>query len=260
MLLRAPANFDPKAVCAVLAGRGRLPAESWLPAVRRCWGIVTEPSTAEEAEALAAALTSAGHPAVAVPVALLEDPPAEIVVTKAELSGDGLDILAGRAGVESQRLGWTRLKVLSAGAVSQTNRKTVSEGPSISEKSMRMGAMLVTGLPLMGGKAKTRHVAEERRLPFIEMVFAAPARRIRIHAAEFDYTVLGPKMSYSAELNFRELVSELAARASGALRGKGARAILAKAPSGEMTYESFDDVLREERWLLALDALGAAQP
>ncbi len=259
-LLRASSRFDAKAVAAVLAARSTLSAESWLPVARRSWGILGEPSAAEDAEALAAALTAAGLPAVAVPVALLEEPPAASGVTKAELSGDGFDVVAGRAGVERERLIWTHMKVLSAGVLSETGRKTVTEGPSAGEKAVRLGATLVTGLPLMGGKSKTREVSEERRTPFIEMIFAEPARRVRILAAEFDYTALGPKMSYSAELNFRTLVAELAARAPGALRSKGARAILAKAPSGELAYESFEDAAREERWLLALDALGAAQP
>jgi hypothetical protein len=257
-LLRAPARFDPKLVAAVLAKRTPLPAESWLPAVRRSWGIVAEPSAAEDAESLAAELTAAGQPAVAVPVSLLEEPPPALVVTKAELSGDGFDILSGRGNAEHSRLVWTHMKVLSAGAVEESGLRTVTEGPSLAEKSVRLGATLATGLPLMGAKEKTRQVAEKRRVPFIEMLFAAPARRVRILAAEFDYAALGAKMSYSAELNFRTLAAELSARAPGALRGKGARAILAKAPSGELDYDSFEDVQREERWLSALSALEAA--
>ncbi len=259
VLLRAPARFDAKAVAAILAGRGRLPAETWLPVVRRSWGIVAEPSAAEEAEALAAALSAAGLAAVAVPVGLLEEPSVAITVTKAELSGDGFDVLAGRGGAQRERLIWTHLKVLSAGVVTESALKTVTEGPTLAEKSVRLGMTLATGLPLMGGKAKTRQVAEERRTPFIDMVFAAPARRIRIFAAEFEYTALGPKMSYSAELNFRALVAELAVLTPGALRGRGARSLLAKAPSGELAYESFEDVSCEERWLLALAALEAAE-
>jgi len=260
VLLRAPSSFEPKAVAAVIARRSTLSAESWLPVVRRSWGVVSEPSAAAEAEALASELNAAGLSAVAVPVGLLEDPPPAIVVTKAELSGDGFDVLAGGPGAERRRLVWTHLKVLSAGAVSQTSHKTVTEGPSAGEKAVRLGATLVTGLPLMRGKGKSRQVTEERRTPFVELVFASPAHRVRILAAEFDYTALGPKMSYSAELNFRALVSELASRAPAALRGRGARAVLAKAPSGELAYESFEDAQAEERWLLALDALGAAQP
>lgn len=259
VVVRAPASFDARVVAAALARRSPLPAESLLPSVRRSWGIVAEPSSAEDAETLAAELTAAGLSAVAVPVSLLEEPPAAIVVTKAELAGDGFDVTAGRAGAERERLVWTHLKVLAAGAVTETGTKTVPEGRSAAEKAVRLGATLVTGLPLLGGATKTRQVPEEKRTPFIELVFAAPARRVRILAAEFDYTALGLKMSYSAELNFRALVAELAARAPGALRAKGARALLAKAPSGELSYDSFDDVRAEERWLLALDVLGAAQ-
>jgi hypothetical protein len=259
VVLRAPCSFDAKKVSSVLAARSAaVTAESWLPVVRRGWGIVAEPSAAEEAEALAAALCAAGLAAVAVPVSLLEEPPAALAVTKAELAGDGFDVLAGRGNVERRRLIWTHMKVLSAGAVAATSQKTVTEGPSSSEKAIRLGATMVTGLPLMGGKSTTRQVTEERRTPFIELVFTSPAVRVRVLAADFDYTALGAKMSYSAELNFRALVIELAARAPAALRGKGARGILSKAPSGELAYESFEDVQREVRWLLALDALGAA--
>ena len=257
-VLRAPARFDAKGVSAVLAGRSKVTAESWLPVVRRSWGILAEPSAAEDAESLAAALTAAGHAAVAVPVSLLEAPADAIQVTKADLSGDGFDVKAGRAGAAPERLVWTHLKVLSAGAVTETSSKTVTEGPSLAEKSVRLGVTLATGLPMMGGKTTTRQVNEERRTSFIELVFTAPARRVRILGGEFDYTALGVKMSYSAELNFRALTAELAARAPAALRGKGARAILAKAPSGELSYESFEDALREERWLLALATLEAA--
>jgi hypothetical protein len=257
VVLRAPARFEAKAVAAVLARRSNLPAETLLPVVRRSWGIVAEPSAAEEAEALAADLTAAGHAAVAVPIGLLEEPPAVVTVTKADLSGDGLDLIEGH-GVERERLIWTHLKTLSAGVISATVMKTVSEGPSLAEKSVRLGMTLATGLPLMGGKTKTRAVPEERRCSFVELVFATPWRRVRVLASEFDYAALGPKMGYSAELNFRTLVSELAANAPRALRSRGTRAILAKAPSGELSYESFEDVQREERWLLALSALDAA--
>lgn len=259
VLLRAPARFDARAVAAALAKRSKLPSETLLPVIRRSWGIVAEPSAAEDAEDLAADLTAAGQPAVAVPVSLIEDLPPAVSVTKAELSGDGFDIVSGRGNAERERLLWSHLTVLSAGAVVETARKTVADGPSLAEKSVRLGMTMATGLPLLGGKGKTRQVAEERRANFIELVFAAPARRVRILADGFDYAALGAKMTYSAELNFRALTAALAANAPGGLRGRGARAVLAKAPSGELAYESFEDVEREERWLSTLAALGAAR-
>ena len=228
-----------------------------MPALRRDWGILMEPSPAEEAEALADALTKAGQPAIAVPISLLEYPPAPMTVAKAELAGDGFDVVAAEG---SERLSWSRLRVISAGAVSHSDLKSVTEGPSLAEKSVRLGLTMATGLPLMGGKAKTRQVLTQRRESFIELIFVEPARRVRIMAGHFDYAALGDKMSYSAELNFRALVGELAGRAPAALRCKGARGVLAKAPSGELAYESFEELEREERWLLALAVLGAALP
>jgi len=258
--LRAPAKFDPRVVAVALSKHSPLPAETLLPVVRRSWGILVEPSPAEQAEALAAELTAAGQAAVAVPVSLIEEVPPAIAVTKADLSGDGFDVVSGRGHAEHERLVWTHLKVLSAGVITESGLKTVTEGPSLAEKSVRLGVTMATGLPLLGGKGKTRQVTEERRTPFIELLFAAPARRVRILADGFDYAALGAKMTYSSELNFRALVCELSARSPGALRARGARAILAKAPSGELAYESFADVEREERWLATLVALGAAQP
>ncbi|MBI5247791.1 MAG: hypothetical protein HY923_11490 [Elusimicrobia bacterium] len=258
VLLREPARFDAPSVAAVLAGRSKIDAQSWLPVVRRSWGILAEPSAAEDAESLAAALTAAGRAALAVPVGLLEEPAPPVTVTKGELAGDGFDIIAGKVNAQRERLNWAHMSVLSAGAVSSTDLKTVTEGPSVAEKSARLALTMTTGLPLLGGKGKTRRVVEERRVPYIDMLFVAPARRVRILAADFDYAALGDKMSYSAELNFRALVSALAAAAPGALRSRGARGVLAKSPSGELAYESFEDVSREERWLLALVSLKAA--
>lgn len=260
VLLREPARFEPGAVAAILAARSKLSAEAFLPVARRGWGILAEPSSVEEAQALAEALTQGGRPAVAIPVSLLEAPPPPWTVSKVELAGDGFDIVAGRGSAGGERLSWSRLKVLSAGALCEYRLKTVTDSPTMAERSVRLGLTLATGLPLMSAKSTTREVASERRTSFIEMIFVEPARRVRILAAEIDYAVLGPKMSYSGELNFRALVSELTGRAPVALRSKGARAILAKAPSGELAYESFEDVEREERWLLALAALGAALP
>jgi hypothetical protein len=136
----------------------------------------------------------------------------------------------------------------------------VTEGPSAGARAARLGQTQATGMPLPGAKGKTKTVSEESRTPFVELVFGEPERRLRIVAAEFDYAAaLGDRMGYSAELNFRALVRELASLApAAALRSKGARAILAKAPSGESAYESFEDQTNELRWLLTLSALRAA--
>ncbi|UPT75636.1 MAG: hypothetical protein M0D55_08175 [Elusimicrobiota bacterium] len=158
---------------------------------------------------------------------------------KAELAGDGFDVTEAKAHAPRERLSWTRLKVISAGAVTESSAKTVVEGPSVAERSVRLGVTLTTGIPVGRGKETERRVVEERRVPFIELAFASPPRRARILAASFDYAVLGDRMSYSAELNFRALVAELAARAPLALRSRGrARCSRRLRPAGFPTSPS----------------------
>jgi hypothetical protein len=188
-------------------------------------------------------------------------PPPPVVVAKAEFSGDGFDVVSGRANAGSERLSWTRLAVLCAAGLEVRSSKTVTEAApmEMGEKAVRLGLTMATGIPMMGSKKEVKRVVETRdRALTLDILFLGPARRLRIEAGNFDYSLLGPKMGYGAEANFSALLAELAARAPGALRGKGTRALLARRPAGESRYESLDDLEREERWLLTLASLRAA--
>ncbi len=262
VLVRSPEKFAATAVAAVLGRRAGTPALDFVGPVRRAWGLAARELPAAEAESLAAALTEAGQAAVAVPASLLEEPPAPVVVSKAELSGDGFDVVSGRENAAPERLSWTKLAALCAAAVEVRTSTTVIEGAGpreLAERTVRLGLSVATGLPLMKKKTETKRVVETKdRLLCVDLLFLEPARRMRIEARAFDFSVLGPKMTYAAESNFLVLLQELAARAPGALRGKGTRALLARRPSGESLYESMDDLAREELWLLTLASLRAA--
>ena len=54
--------------------------------------------------------------------------------------------------------------------------------------------------------------------------------------------MLGPKMAHAADVNFGILVTEIAARAPAALRGKGTRGFLNK--TGDWRYDSIVDLER----------------
>ncbi len=254
VLVRSPEKFLPTAVASVLAKRAKAPALDFIAPVRRSWGLAAESLPAADAEALAAELTAAGQAALAAPASLLEVPPPPVPVAKAEFSGDGFD-------AAGERLSWTRLAVLCAAGLEIRAAKTVTEAPAmgLGEKAARLGLTMATGLPLMGSKKEVQRVVEIRdRALTLDLLFAGPARRLRVEAQAFDYSLLGPKMGYGAETNFLVLLAELAARAPGALRGQGTRALLARRPAGESRYESLDDLEREERWLLSLASLRAA--
>lgn len=263
VLARSPETFAPAAVAAVLGKRAGQPALDFMAAARRAWGVVAESLPAAEAEALAAELTAAGQPALPAPASLLETPPAPVPVGKAELAGDGFDVVSGREGAAPERLSWAKLAAVCAGSVELRSSATVTEGggpAEATERAVRVGLTMVTGLPLMKGKTETKRAVETKeRVQVMDLLFWEPSRRLRIEARAFDFSLLGARMAYAAEPNFLLLLEELASRAPSALRGKGTRALLARRPAAESLYESLDDLGREERWLLTLAALRAAQ-
>jgi hypothetical protein len=261
VLARSPEKFLPTAVASVLAKRARAPALDYVGPARLAWGLIAESLPAADAEALAAELTVVGQTALAVPSSLIEAPPPPVLVAKAELSGDGFDVLAARVNETPERLSWTRLSVLCAAGLEVRTTTTVTETSpmQMGEKAVRLGLTMATGIPMMGSKKEVKRVIETRdRALLLDLIFLGPARRLRVDARAFDYSLLGPKMDYGAETNFHALLEELAARAPGALRGKGTRALLARRQAGESRYESLDDLEREERWLLTLASLRAA--
>ncbi|HXT00389.1 MAG TPA: hypothetical protein VN915_06920 [Elusimicrobiota bacterium] len=259
VLVRSPEKFLPTAVAAVLGKRKKQPALDFVAPVRSSWGLIAESLPAPEADELAADLTAGGQPAVAAPTSLLESLPAPVLVTKAELAGDGFDVVSGRAHAAPERQSWSHLAALCAGGIEVRESKTITEKAEmdIKEKAVRIGISMATGLPMMGGKKEVTRVVETRdRALTLDLLFLNPSRRLRVEARSFDYSLLGPKMAHAAEVNFAILVNEVAARAPAALRGKGTRGFLNK--TGDWRYDSLPDLEREERWLLTLAALKAA--
>ena len=259
VLLRSPEKFAPAPVAAVLAKMKKQPALDFVGPVKAHWGVIAESLPAAEADALAARLNEAGLAALAAPTTLLETPPAPVMVTKAELSGDGFDVVSGRANAAPERQSWSHLAVICAGGVEVKESKTITEKAEmdIKEKAVRLGLTMATGIPMMGGKKEVTRVVETKdRALTLDLLFLNPARRLRIEARAFDYSMLGPKMAHAAEVNFGILVGEIASRAPSALRGKGTRGFVNK--TGDWRYDSLADLDREERWLLTLSALKAA--
>lgn len=262
VLVRDPERFAAPAVAAVLGRRAGAPALDFVASARRAWGLVAESLPAADAEALAADLTAAGQPALAAPSSLLEETPPPTTVAKCELSGDGFDLVSGRANAAPERFSWTKLAALCAGAVEERTTATVVEGGGpreATERAVRLGLTVATGLPLMKAKAETKRVVERvERALVLDLLFLEPSRRLRVDARSFDFSVLGPRMTYAAEPNFLALLEELGSRAPAARRGRGTRALLARQPAARSLYESYEDLAREERWLLTLAALRAA--
>ena len=161
---------------------------------------------------------------------------------------------------EPGRAPWSRVAILGvAGFTQKTVRKVkVEEGPGLGRKALNLGITLATGMPvgLGGGKKEVEKTVESSDLVFyLDLILADPPRRLRIDAQDFDYSCLGARKSYSALINFRQLVQDLADRAPKARRNWGAQVLLDCRPVREMGYESLEDLERECRWLATLQAL-----
>ena len=247
VLLKAQNSLKPTELARVLAAARKVPMMDLLNAAKACWGILEEDLPEAEARQWAGRLEAAGLAAVAVPRGLLEDLPE-----------------AATAAAESwARVVWTRVALVSASAINQTSSKTVitKEGPDIGQKAMKLGIMMATGLPINVGPQErevARTVETSDLLFYLDIVLKDPDSRLRVDAQAFDFSVLGGAMTYSVVTNFRALVEAAAAKAPGALLGRGTRILLSGKPVREMGYASLKDVERESRWLLTLRELKLA--
>ena len=261
VLVRLVEKFSASTVASVLGHRAKAPALDFVVSLRRSQGLVAPVLAAVDADALAAALTQAGQDAIAAPTSLIEELPEPVLVSKADLAGDGFDLVAGPQNAVARRYSWGELAALCAGAVETKTVKTVTEGGSssdVAKRAMRLGLTMVTGVPMLGGKTeKKRDIASTDRALTLDMLFVNPTRRLRIVARAFNFGLLGPQMAHTAEANFSILCKEIAAHAPGALRGKGMRGVLA-GRLGDAFFESLADLEGEERWLLNLAVLHAA--
>ncbi|MBI3554025.1 MAG: hypothetical protein HY077_16130 [Elusimicrobia bacterium] len=242
VLLSKPEEFRPVEIARALAGVKKVPEQDLVPAARRCWGIVEDDLPEAGARELVAALEKAGLGAVAVPRGLIEEPaPVSKVHLLAPFKPE-------------------RLAVLAAAGYKEITTRTIktTEGPDLTQKAIGMGITMMTGLPTSLGKAKkeVQTTVETAELVFfLDLVLKDPAERLRIDAQDFDFSCLGAKKSYSAIVNFRQLLYDLADASRRAIRNRGTTILLEQKPVREMGYESLKDLERECRWLLTLAAL-----
>src|SRR6185437_11023782 len=107
-----------------------------------------------------------------------------------------------------------------------TETTTAAEGPTVAQRLASTGIMMMTGLPIRIGPKKQKNETKiERRTDdqlFFEIVGGSPPARYRIDARNFDYTCLGAKKTYSAAVNGRVLLKELAATYPDAWLNAGA--------------------------------------
>jgi hypothetical protein len=243
VLLARGEGRDPMALARVLAGMRGTPVHDQVLAAKRSWGIVGEDLSEAQAREMAKELRGAQMECLVCSRSAL------VALPEAEPARKIGDFVA------------TPPAVIAAAGVTVTSKSTrkVNEGPSPAQKAVSTAIMLSTGLPLkIGGKKRAVQKTETQQdLVFcVDLLYEDPPRRQRIVASEFDYSFLGARKLYQALGNCKLLLGELVSKAPQAWQNHGTRILTQSQPVNLMGYGSFDDLEREERWLLTLRALG----
>ena len=229
------------ALAQAMAAIKKQPLHDLMAPMRRAWGLLELDLDEAAARALAAALGERGVAALPLPASLVEElPPAEPARALEEKPPAPL--------------------LLAAAVFRATTTRRVKEeqGPGVGERALKLGLSLATGLPLglMGGGGKRtveKSLQTSELVYYLDIYAGAPLRRRRIDFQDFDYSCLGQRKGYDAPGNFRRLLEKLSPSAKRL--NAGARGLLDGAPVREFGYDGLEDLDREARWLLTLEAL-----
>jgi hypothetical protein len=240
-------------IAAMIAQAKKIPLFDAAQQARGRWNIIGEGLEAGEAEQFAASAKEKGFAPIVVADEQLIEPPSPRPVTIMALGQQGftVKIQDGRTG----DFQWSDVGLMGVAAWKETTVTTGTrvDGPSATEKMVRRGITLATGLPVGGGKKKTvqtRTESSELRL-FLHILLRQPFVRLSVEAEKQDYGLLGERKQMNWTNNFRILAEEFHQHAAG-LRNSGFEVLLSGKPISQMGYDSPEAADRELRWLLSL--------
>jgi hypothetical protein len=243
---------DFAALSAAIAAAFTLDRDTAAIRTRHGWGILDTDLEETAANALVGKCAGFGVKTLKLPAEALKALPGVLPLKQIGLEPGRFTWTGGAARTGSD---WTDVLALSAAPikVATTHLVKTTEGPSIQERAIRLGIMAV-GLPV--GFGKTREVNKEITgsdlVFYLDILLKTDKLRLRLDPANFDFSCLKEKKTYSSQTNFRVLCAELSAHAPGALRNTGLRAILEGKPLSALPYDSLEDLEKETRRLAAL--------
>jgi len=246
-------NFG--SISRALAAWRQVPLQDATFQAKKCWGIVDENLTEENARRLVQFLSDAKIRSIITPQNKLPLLPAKIelhhvFIVEAGLTGKTNE---GREHI----LAWENMRVISAAAFKSTTVKKIREkrGPSGAEKAFKIGILLTTGIPLpIGGKDKiVEKTVSQTELNFsLTIITSDPSAHYLIPADNIDYSFLKERKTFTVMGNFKTVLGDVLSKATRAKRSRGTQILQSSQPVSSMGYESYPDVERECRWLFLL--------
>ena len=213
---------------------------------RHCWGFMGENLSPAEAASLAEKCGTCGVKTITLPSVKMARSGAPVLIKKTDL-GTGAFSYTGGAGL-SANAKFSDILVLSAAPLKEETVKIIKsvEGPSAGERAVRLGVMAVTGLPI--GMGKSKEVKKEVRTSetaFLLDIILRKNLRLRLNPADFDFSCLKEKKTYSSQMNFYLICAELSSFAHKALKNTGLWAIIEHKPLSALPYDGMEDFEKE---------------
>ncbi len=257
-------NDDPigsaKMIAQALAAARKVPVLDVTREARSCWGLVGEFRPEEEAIATVAALKELGIPSTMVLTAHLFPLAGVQIARKIEIEAGGFRCKMSRG--MTPLIPWSAPSFLAGAIIKTSSFKNVErrEGPSKSEKLIRMSITMATGIPIPGGRTRTVNTRQETTsvMAVLDIGLDKPAGRIRMEGDRIDLSYLGDRRTYDSLGNFKIMISEAAARMAPENVNFGARTIMAKPSATNPGYDNLGELEREEKWMMARRALRGA--
>ena len=211
-------------------------------------GILADNADPAAASALAAALQERGEPCLVVPSAELLPLPSVTPVTHLRLTSAGVHPVA--VGEEGELCPWASAAALSLAHVHGETTRVVPESTGmILEHALT--ATVYGGLWGLAHVPSDLPVSVETLGAQLDLIFTAPARRLRIDAHKFDFLLLGDQLQTTGEANIHDLARWFLTAAPALRTNVDAQELLAtgRAALPQLSPPLFDDL---GHWLLNL--------
>jgi hypothetical protein len=254
----ADPTADATKIADAIAAARKVPLIDVAREARTCWGLVGHQRPEEECRALVEALAARGIQAVFVPTDQLPKLPPARSSRKIEIDDAGFRCFLSSGATPT--IPWSAVSFVAAAIVKDVTvtTETKTEGPSKSEKLIRMSITLATGIPIPGGRTRTVQVRRENTQlqAVLDIALEKPAGRFRMMADSLDTSYLGKRRGFDSMGNFKMVVEDAAGRVANDRLNRGARMFRDKGNLSQMGYDTLADLEREERWMLARRRLG----
>lgn len=253
VLLAEPAGVEAGALGRFFESVKKVPRIDAQRLARRCWGVLGNGLSEQEAGALVRSAESAGIRTVSVEDGSVADLGLPVLVHGVRFEDQRVVFLVG-VPPSPRPVALEEIRLLSVASLRKDTNVTKihKEDPSLGRKIAGVGVLLTTGLPIGFGKAKEtqRTQTETEWILFLDIF--GDAGRWRVVPSQFDFSGLGAEKTTAGADNLRRLFARFQRSAPKALVNRGARCWQEGRPINTAGYDEPADVDQESRWLLTL--------